>query len=210
MEHAIVKALEIWALQSLLDLSVAMLVFATGIVLVEPYHRRIEAALSLRVSSEAWRVMTVVGADLLLAGVVIAGIMLVNPDVMADVKMAVPFYPFAVVAAAAALVLRLLHGGSRPGTAAARRARWLLLAASALAVTGYTFVMEGPSEEFLELHPSPFWAWVETHLRSNAVPAGLETAHWTFWVAAPALAAVLVWGAAVAIRRSGEEEAGKP
>jgi len=190
--HEIVKALEVWVLQNLLDASILMGFFALGVALVEPYHRRIEKLLSLRVSIEVWRAATILVVDLMLGGMVLIGLFLLNPDVMADIKMAVPFYPVAVLLAAAALFLRVLGDGSQRGTAAFSRALWFLFSANVVNLVGFSFVMEAPSGEFLEIHPSPFWFWVKTHLRSNAAPAGLEVAHWTFWVVFPVLIIMLL------------------
>ncbi len=193
MEHEIVKALEIWILQNLLDVSIMMGFVALGIAVIEPYHRSIERLLTLRVSTEIWRVVTVVMVDVLLAGVVLAGLFLVNPDIMADIKMAVPFYPLAVSLAAGALVLRLFGGGSEPGSRAYDRALWLLFWANLTNLVGFTFIMEAPSSEYLALHPSPAWTWIKTHLRSNASPAGLELAQWSFWIFFPFLVLLLLW-----------------
>ena len=201
MEHEIAKALEIWILQNLLDGSIMMGFVALGIAMAEPYHRRIESLLTLRVSTEVWRAATVVAVDLLLAAMVISGLFLINPDIMADVKMAVPFYPLATVLAAAALVLRLLHGGSAPGTRAHGRALWLLFWADLVNLAGFTFVMEAPGHEYLELHPNPVWRWLALHLRSNAVPSGIELAQWSFWIFFPALVAILLWAFASAMSR---------
>jgi len=210
VEHEIAKALEIWILQNMLDGSIMLGFFALGIAMVEQYHRRIESLLTLRVSTEIWRAATVVTVDLLLAVMVVAGLFLVNPDIMADVKMAVPFYPLAVVLVAAALVLRLLHGGTEPGSRPWRRALWLLFWADLVNLAGFAFVMEAPGHEFLDLHPNAVWSWITAHLRSNAVPAGIELAQWCFWIFFPFLVAILLWAFASAMSRGSaqEEDAG--
>ncbi len=203
MEHEIAKALEIWILQNTLDGSIMAGFVALGIAMVEPYHQRIERLLTLRVSTELWRAVTVVTVDLLLAVMVVAGLFLVNPDIMADVKMAVPFYPLAVVLVAVALVLRLLHGGTEPGSRTWRRALWLLFWADLVNLAGFTFVMEAPGHEYLDLHPNAAWSWITAHLRSNAVPGGIELAQWCFWIFFPLLVAILLWAFASAMSRRG-------
>ena len=52
--------------------------------------------------------------DILLVVVVIVGYLVLNPDIMADIKMAVPFYPITAILFSIALVLRLFHGGMNP------------------------------------------------------------------------------------------------
>ena len=206
MEHEIAKALEIWVLQNLLDGSILMGFLALGIAMVESYHRRIEGLLTLRVSIEIWRVVTIVVVDILLAAVVLVGLFVVNPDIMADIKMAVPFYPLAVVMMAMTLYLRLFRGAGNPGTPAHRRSLQLLLAANLVNLAGFTFVMEAPGSEYLELHPNPIWTWITTHLRSNASPAGLELAQWSFWIFFPLLVLVLLLAFRTALSRTAPQE----
>ncbi len=210
MEHEIAKGLEVWVLQNLLNFSIMMGFVALGIALIEPYHRTIERLLTLRVSIEIWRVMTVVIVDILLAAVVLVGLFVINPDIMADIKMSVPFYPLAVVLIAGAFILRVFRGGSVPGRPAHLRALWLLFLANLTNLVGFTFVMEAPSSEYLKLHPSPVWLWIKTHLRSNSSPHGLELAQWTFWLFFPILVLLLLWafGSAMAAIRNSQDATG--
>lgn len=199
--QSITKALEVWTLQSLINLSILLGILAGGLALIQDYYRSLESRLSLRVSTELWRVGTIVVVDLLLAVVVLIGYLVLNPDVLADIKVAVPFQPAATVLFAWALCLRLFHGAHEPAAPAARLAQGLLLVANALNMVGFTFVMEAASGEYLATHPSPAWTWIRTHLRSNADPAGLELAQATFFVCLPLLLLVFAWGAASALRK---------
>ena len=85
-QHEITKALEVWTLQSLLNLSILLGILAGGLALIREYYQSLESHLSLRVSTELWRVGTIVVVDLLLAVVVLVGYMVLNPDVLADIK----------------------------------------------------------------------------------------------------------------------------
>lgn len=200
-EHDIAKALEVWTLQNLLNISIVLGILALGLALVQGYYHSLEKRLTLRVSIELWQVLTVLVIDLLLAVVVIIGYLVLNPDIMADIKMAVPFYPITAILFAVALVLRLFHGGHEAGSKNYLRAIWLMAAASLINVVGFTFVAEAPSGEYLATHPSPFWDYVKTHLRSNADPHGLELTQVTFYVCFPILLAVAVWGLMSALRQ---------
>lgn len=201
MEHEIAKALEVWTLQNLVNLSIVLGILACGLTLVQGYYQSLEKRLTLRVSIELWRLATVLFVDLLLVIVVLVGYLALNPDIMADIKIAVPFYPIASVLFAAALVLRLFHAGHEPSRASFFRAVYLMFAANLLNIVGFTFVAEAPSGEYLEIHPSEFWMYVKTHFRSNAAPAGLELTQITFYICFPLLIAVLVWGALSALRQ---------
>ncbi|MFZ1934168.1 MAG: hypothetical protein WCB27_09595 [Thermoguttaceae bacterium] len=88
-EHDITKALEVWTLQNLLNISIMLGILAAGLALVQDYCKSLEKQLSLRVSIELWKVFTVLVVDILLAIVVLVGYLVVNPDIMADIKMLV-------------------------------------------------------------------------------------------------------------------------
>ena len=200
-EHDIAKALEVWTLQNLLNVSIMLGILACGLALVQGYYRAIEKHLSLRVSIEIWRAFTVVMVDIMLVMVVLVGYLVLNPDIMADIKMAVPFYPIATLLFAAALVLRLFHGGHEVGSAGYLMSLYVMAAANVANIVGFTFVAEAPSKEYLKSHPSPFWDYLKTHLRSNADPAGLELSQITFYVCFPILVAIFAWGFLAALQR---------
>ena len=99
---AIAKSLEVWLLQTLLDASIFFGILACGLAMVQSYYRALEEHLSLRVSIELWRVVTIVLVDVCLAVAVLIGYMVLNPDIMSDIKMAIPFCPIATILFAAA------------------------------------------------------------------------------------------------------------
>lgn len=204
-QHEITKALEVWSLQTLLNASILLGLLAGGMVLAQGYWRALEGRLSLRVSTELWKVGTVLAVDLLLAAVVLVGYLVLNPDVLADIKVAVPFQPAATVLFAWALALRLFGGGHEPGSGSGRWAGGLIVLANALNVLGFSFVMEAASGEYLARHPSAAWSWIKTHLRSNADPSGLEMAQASFWICFPLLMLAFAWGVFAALRRSPDE-----
>ncbi|MHB8974065.1 MAG: hypothetical protein ACYC4N_26820 [Pirellulaceae bacterium] len=200
-EHGIAKALEVWTLQNLLNISIMLGILVCGLALVQGYYRSLEKHLSLRVSIELWRILTVVLVDVLLAVVVIVGYVVLNPDILADIKVAVPFYPITTILFGMALVLRLFHGGHDPRSKNFLRAIYLMFVASVINIVGFTFVAEAPSGEYLTTHPSPFWDYVKNHLRSNADPSGLELTQITFYICFPLLMGVFVWGFLAALRQ---------
>lgn len=197
--HVIIKALEVWVLQNLLNASIMLGLLALGLALIQQYYSSIEKYLTLRVSIEVWAAITTVLVDVLLAVVVVVGYMLLNPDIMADIKMAVPFMPIAAILFAVALVLRLFRGGHLIENPNFLKSIWFMVVANVINIIGFTFVMEAPSGEYLAVHPSAFWTYVKTHLRSNADPYGLELSQLTFYICFPVLMAVLLWGFASAL-----------
>lgn len=194
--HDVVKALEVWTLQNLLNFSIVLGIFVLGLTLIQAYYRSLRGLLTLRVSVEIWDVATRVAVDLTLTVVVLVGFMVLNPDIMADIKMAIPFVPVATVLFAVALILRLFRGGHEVGATAFMQSVWFLLAANAINLAGFSLVMEAPSSEYLAGHPSAFWTFVKTQLRSNA---NLELSQTVFLVCFPILMVVFLWGFTQAI-----------
>ena len=199
--HDVAKGLEVWVLQNVLDASILMGIVASGLLLAQGYYRDLNRHLNLRVSRELWNLLTVVLVDLLLAGVFLVGYMVLNPDIMADLKMAVPFYPVATLLFAAALILRLFKGGHEAGSSRFHWALRLTLIANVINVLGFTFVAEAASDEYLAHHASPFWTYLKTHFRSNADPAGLETSQATFYLCFPILLLLSAWAVRCALAR---------
>lgn len=205
--HEITKALEVWTLQNLLNFSILLGMLALALALIQPYYRSLRKQLTLRVSIELWNVFTILIVDILLAIVVLVGFTILNPDIMADIKVAVPFIPIAILLFAVALLLRLFYGGHAAGSSKFRTSLWLMFAANLVNVVGFSLIMEAPSGEYLAIHPSAFWTFVKTHLRSNAAPHGLEIAQVTFYVCFPILMAIFIWGFAKALTYFKLEEA---
>ena len=199
--HIIEKALEVWTLQNLLNFSIMLGLLALGLAIVQKYYQSIAKFLTLRVSLELWEALTILLIDILLVVIMIVGYLVLNPDIMADIKMAVPFLPVAVILFTIALFLRLFHGGHKQQNPNFIRSIWLMFAANIINIIGFSFVMEAPSGEYLDTHPSAFWTFIKTHLRSNANPHGLELSQITFYVCFPLLMIVLIWGFASSLRQ---------
>ena len=193
LEAVVRKALEEWSLQNTVDGAIIASFLALGAIAGRAYLDAIKRRLSLRVAIEVWDVASDVVADLLLLAVAVVGLLTINPDIFADVKIALPFCPLAFVLLGVALVVRLFHGGSRVGSRAWVVATGLVAAGALLNWFGFTFVMEAAGHEWLDNHPSATWEALRA-MRSNLNPE-LSTA--TFLWAQPAMFAVFVWAVIV-------------
>jgi hypothetical protein len=189
--HIIEKALEVWTLQNLLNFSILVGIITLGLAVVQRYYKSLEDHLTLRVSIEIWNVLTILLVDVLLVFVIIVGFIVLNPDIMADIKIAIPFVPIATVLFTIALILRLFHGGHELSNPNFLRSVWIMLVANIINIIGFTFVMEAPSQAYLDSHPSSFWMFLKTQLRSNA---NLELSQVTFLICFPLLMIVFIWG----------------
>ncbi len=199
--HEISKGLEVWTLQTLLNSSILIGLLAMGFSIAQAYYASLEKKLTLRVSIEIWNVFTVLLVDFFLVITVAVGFMVLNPDIMADIKVAVPFIPVATLLFAVALVLRLFYDGHRVQSKAYMSALWLIFVANLIHIIGFSLIMEAPGGEYLATHPSPFWNFVKSYLRSNAAPHGLELAQITFYICFPILIAIFIWGFVAALRQ---------
>ncbi len=179
-------------------------VVAAGVVLL-PIKELLSQFLELASGLGIWGAVLVIAfygvACLLFVPGSLVGYLVLNPDIMADIKMAIPFYPITTILCGVALVLRLFQGGHEVGSKNYFRSLYLMLAANIINIIGFTFVAEAPSGEYLAGHPSAFWDYVKNHLRSNADPCGLELAQATFYICFPILLAVSVWGLGSALKQ---------
>lgn len=200
------KDLEIWTLMNIVDVSVILGFFALGITFIRRYLKSLEKHLTLRVSIEVWKVFWDIIIDLFLAITVVFGFMVLNPDIFADTKIAVPFMPAATVLFAIALVLRLFYGGHKIENKNFSLSLWFLIIGNIFNWFGYTFIMEAASSEYLDKHPSAFWQFLK-NLRSNV---NLELAQITFWIFGTLLFIVFVWAIIAALsqlkKKNNEEE----
>lgn len=198
IEHGFNKALEIWSIQSLCDIAIMLTFVILALVAGRAYLEGIRSRLTLRVTAEAWDMGTDVIIDMLLGFVSLVGLFVINPDIMADIKIGLPWVPLAMVLTAGALAIRLWHGGRHPGSAA----WWTVLALLGIACAanwfGFTFVMEAAGEEYLKANEHSVWPLLQ-RMRSDFNP-GL--AMLTFQWANPALVLIFLWGAIVGAVRS--------
>ena len=160
--HAINKGLEFWSLQTLTDgaimLSFVILAMVAGRCYLESVRRR----LTLRVAAEVWEAGTDVLIDASMGFVALVGLFITNPDIMADIKIGLPWVPLAMVLMAVALVIRAFHGGRVVGSAAWWIVLGLVAAACAANWFGFTFVMEAAGEEYLKKQPDSCVAYSPT------------------------------------------------
>jgi len=179
MEMSTAKALEIWSAQSLCDIGIFLSVVSCMLHIDRPYFERILNRLTLRVGADLWWLSYIVLRDGTLFLALVAGLFHLNLDIMADIKVGLPFVPFGTVALAAALLIKAFRNTEDAGKSCSYRASfWLVSLGALLNAAGYVLVMEGPGEEY-EAAKSAFWKTLDGW-RSNHNPA-LATV--TFYIA---------------------------
>lgn len=208
-EHVIAKGLEIWTLQTLLNVSIILGMFSLGFIITQKYYNSLQKYLTLRVSIEIWELFTILITDLFLTITVIIGFLVLNPDIMADIKVAVPFVPAATVLFATGLIIRLFYNGHKPADKNFRISTWLIFAANLINIIGFSIIMEAPGKEYLEYHPSAFWEFIKANFRSNSVPNGIEMAQTTFYIFFPILLIIFIVGFSQFMKNMGKEKVAK-
>lgn len=173
----IAKDLEVWTAQTLCDMGILLSLVAFLLHAGRPYFDRILARFTLRVASDLWHMAYIVARDGSLFAAALLGFLTLNPDLMADIKVGLPFIPLGTVALACALFVKVFRNTEDLN-------RWhlrmvgLVGAGAALNVLGYVLVMEGPGSEYAA-SKAAFWTFLQG-LRSNRNP---ELAMATFTVA---------------------------
>lgn len=161
------KALEIWTAQTLCDTGILLSILSLLFHLGRPYFDRILGRMTLRVAADIWWLAYIVLRDGTLLLAVFLSFFCLNLDLMADIKIGLPFCPLATVALASALAVKVFWNTEDLGKPFVIST--LLVAVGALLNTvGFTLVMEAPGDEYAAAGTA-FWQAMRS-CRSNANP----------------------------------------
>jgi len=184
-EETVTKALEVWTLQNLADITIVLTILAFLIHIGRPYALRILNRFTLRVAADIWWLTYVISRDGSILLSVVFGLMFINLDIMQDIKIAVPFFPFAVLLMAIVLLIKLATDVDN-NPRMFRVVTFLLGLAALLNFVGFTLVMEAASPVWMKQLNQPFWASLRA-LRSNLNP---HLSMVSFYITFPALLVV--------------------
>ncbi len=187
--------IEHWTLINVCDIYIFLSIFVFGLVLAEEYLKEYEEFLTLRVSLELWQVLINIAIDLLLFIDVLLGIIFLNPDIFADIKVGLPFLPFAQVLLVPALILRVFYQG-RKNSRVKKIVFALLLIAAFSNLLGYSLVMESAGHEWLETHPESIWQSLR-NMRSNL---NVRLSMICFYIFYPIMLLEFVWAVLAGLR----------
>jgi hypothetical protein len=188
------KALEVWTAQSLCDIGILLSIVSFLLHLGRPYFERILGRLTLRVAADLWWLAYVVLRDGSLFIAVVCGLFYLNLDLMADIKIGLPFVPLGTVALAAALLVKVFRNAEDLNKSF-RLSLYLVGIGALLNTAGYVLVMEAPGDEY-EAAKTAFWTTM-VGWRSNSNPA---LATWTFYITAALLSVLGIVAVSLAIR----------
>ncbi len=192
------KGLEAWSLQNMVDSGVVFSFIALGMMACRAYLDSYKRRMTLRISSELWDMFIDLGTDLFLFGAALIGLLTCNPDIMVDVKIALPWLPLASLLMGIALILRSFHGGHKTQSKIWWAALVLIAVACLFNWFGFTFVMEGATDEYFPSGQPPLWQALH-HMRSDMNrELSLTTFHWL----SPAFALLFAWALATGLVRT--------
>ena len=160
------------------------------------YFEQISRRLTLRVAADLWWIAYLTIRDGSLLASVLLGFLTLNLDLMADIKIGLPFVPLATPTLAAALVVKTFYtmGDDRSPD---RAAMSLVLIGALLNMLGYVLVMEAPGDEYAVSH-SLFWQTLVGWRSNTNRPLAVVS----FSIAIAALAALAVWVCVLSLRQS--------
>ncbi|MBI4428877.1 MAG: hypothetical protein HY562_07135 [Ignavibacteriales bacterium] len=170
------KALEIWTAQTLCDVGILLSILSFLLHIGRPYFERILGRLTLRVAADLWWLVYIVLRDGTLLLAVLIGFLHLNLDLMADIKIGIPFVPLGTVALSMALVLKVFRNAEDVNRSFRLSTYWVVFGAL-LNTIGYVLVMESPGREYAAAGTA-FWQLLRSW-RSNLNP---ELATITFYI----------------------------
>lgn len=181
------KALEIWTAQTLLDIGI-MLSFVSFLLHIgRPYFERIQSRISLRVAADLWWLIFVVLRDGSLFLAVFLTFLNMNLDLMADIKMGLPFVPLATLTLTASLLIKIFRNAEDINIYY-KLNNYLISIGALFNFIGFVFIMEAPGSEYAAAK-HPFWQFMIS-LRSNKNP---ELAAYTFYFTIIAMILVIIF-----------------
>ena len=196
------KSLEVWTAQTICDVGILLSIISFLLHIGRPYFDRIISRFTLRVAADLWWIVYIILRDGTLFISVLFGFLNLNLDLMADVKIGLPFVPLGTVALAASLSIKIFRN-TEDINKSFRISTYLVMLGAFLNTIGYVLVMEAPGNEY-SIATTAFWETMRSW-RSNANP---ELATITFYVAFALLLSIVTIVAmkAMCIYRKVEKE----
>ncbi len=183
------KSLEVWTAQTICDVGILLSIISFLFHMGRPYFDRITGRFTLRVAADLWWIVYIILRDGTLFFSILFGFLNLNLDLMADVKIGLPFVPLGTVALAAALSMKIFRN-TEDINKSFRISVYLVTLGAFLNTIGYVLVMEAPGDEYA-VAKTAFWETMRSW-RSNANP---ELATITFYITFALLVGIVITAA---------------
>lgn len=141
------KALEIWTAQTLLDVGILLSVVSALLHIGRPYFERILSRMTLRVAADLWWIVYIILRDGLLFFSVLFIFLNMNLDLMADIKVGLPFVPFGMILLIIALLIKVFRNREDMNKSSVIN-NYIVSIGTLLNLIGYVLAMESPGNEY--------------------------------------------------------------
>ncbi len=179
----VAKSLEIWTIVSSYNIALVLLLLGALLHFARGFFLDSRRYFKFNVSRDNWGIMLNLLKDFSLFGSFGISMLLINPDMFADVKFPMPFFPLGVIFLGIALIYKI-RGDLTQSRRTQRLFGLFLILAISLQYFGFVFVMEAAPEEWIKAGVAgDFWLWLRS-LRSNLNPV---LSMWSFVLSFPAL-----------------------
>ncbi len=187
--EGISKGLEVWSLQTLLDIGILFIFFALGLIAFKVYLDKYREKLTLRLSVEIWEILISIFIDILMILAFLIGFFTTNPDIMADIKIGLPWIPIAFLLMGVSFVLRAFYGGNNLNSKSWYVVFFTLILSAIFSWFGFTFVMEGATVEYFKSTYPHFWSYLH-NMRSDL---NRDLSLNTFYLLSPFYILTFIW-----------------
>ncbi len=188
MEESISKNLELWTIMTLYNVALLLLLAGLLLHLAGGYRQNLLKSFRINMTKEGWSAVFFVVRDFSLFFSFGISLLLINPDMFADVKFPMPFFPLGVIFLGTALIFKL--NGKADDIGLSRNLFFIFLISSAVVqYFGFVFVAEAAPEEWVVSgYAGDFWLNLRA-LRSNLNP---QLSMISFSVSFPILILILI------------------
>lgn len=164
------KSLEIWSIISTYNIALILLLLGALLHLAKGFYLDSRRYYRFNVSRDNWSILLNLIKDFSLFGAYGISLLLINPDMMADVKLPVPFFPLGIIFLGIALIYKT-RGDMTQNPKSQKLFALFLILAVVTEYFGFILVTEAAPEEWVkEGFAGNFWLSLR-NLRSNLNPA---------------------------------------
>jgi hypothetical protein len=188
IKEAVSKSFEEWTIISSYNVSLIMLFLGLILHYATDFYKSSLDNFKIRLSGENWAILFFIIRDFSLFASFGISLLLINPDMFADIKFPLPFFPIGVILLGIALIYKL-KGELDINSKHKKIFNIFLLLAGIVQYLGFVFVMEAASKDWVASGVAgTFWLSLR-NLRSNLNPS---LAMWTFYISFPVLLVILL------------------
>ena len=187
MEESVSKSLELWTIISSYNTALLLLLIGLILHLSSDWHKNTLKLFKITISKENLSVLFIFIRDFSLFASFGISLLLINPDMFADVKFPLPFFPIGAILLGIALIFKI-KGTTDINSNDRKKFFIFLILAAVVQYLGFIFVMEAAPTEWIEAGQADnFWLTLK-NLRSNLNP---QLSMITFYTSFPALLIIL-------------------